>query len=195
MYTSIVFAAVTGFVMAPAPSEPATWQRDYAQARTIGKQQQKPLAVVIGTGNDGFQKLTGNGKLPPAVQQLVSEKYIPVYLDVNSPAGKRLADFFKITQGAGIVLSDRTGDFQAFHHNGTIGEDILLPYLQRFAQSGVAVTETVTVNTQRVSYYQNPANPGTTVAQPGTAPAYQPYTPIYQPSYFTPSFGGGGCSS
>src|SRR5690554_2874833 len=119
MYTSVSVLALTGFLFIPTPVEPQRWHNDYQEARAVARQQHKPLAVVVGAGAQGYEKLTGNGKLAPAVTKLLEDEYVCVYVDTSSPTGKKLADALEISRGAGIVLSDRDGKVQAFHHNGT----------------------------------------------------------------------------
>ena len=59
MYTSLVLVALAG-ASAPvsAGAQDPTWQEDYTTARTLGRQARKPLAVFVGAGPKGWDKLS-----------------------------------------------------------------------------------------------------------------------------------------
>src|SRR5689334_6860989 len=105
MNTSIALLALASVVSyAEAPS----WSSDYAEARTQGRSQQKPLAVVFANGANGQNKICRDGKLTAEAQKMLADQYVCLYVDLNTPAGKELASSFGITQQQGLVLSDRT---------------------------------------------------------------------------------------
>ena len=69
MYASIVLVAL---VAPPAlqevqQSEGLAWQPTYTAARELGRKQHKPVAVVIGSGAQGWEKLNplAQSDLPP----------------------------------------------------------------------------------------------------------------------------------
>jgi thioredoxin 1 len=66
------------------------------------------------------------------------EKYQCVYLDVAVPSSKRLIESFAITAGKGVVLSDRTGDYQTFHHDGDLSAAELTVRLQKHFELAAA---------------------------------------------------------
>src|SRR5262245_49711850 len=113
MTTSFALVALTTLVASSQPEGPV-WQQDYAQARQIGAAQGKPLAVFVGAGAQGSDKVSQDGKLSPEVLQLLARNYVPVYIDASTPAGQKLAQEFALTTGRGLILSDRTGELQAF---------------------------------------------------------------------------------
>jgi hypothetical protein len=149
MYTSVVLALVG--LYAPTLDQEPVWNANYWQARKQGQQQGKPLAVFVGSGQAGFEKLSREGRLSPAVRRTLQASYVCVYLDTNTREGGSLAETFAINNGVGVVLSDRTGQTQAFHHDGELAETDLVHNLQRFADPDVVVQETIT--NHRVSYY------------------------------------------
>src|SRR5262245_16150959 len=116
MYTSVSLVALSGFLLV-SPAEGPTWTRDYNAARKVGRQEQKPLAVFVGSGQAGYQKVSRTGRLTKQAQSLLAKGYVCVYVDVRTSAGKRLARDLGIKK-MGIVLSDRTGNLQAFRHEG-----------------------------------------------------------------------------
>jgi hypothetical protein len=176
MYTSFSLAALTGFLL--IPSGP-TWQSDYHFARKLGEREGKPLAVFIGSGQRGFENISRSGKLSDDVLQLLASKYVCVYVNTNNSSGKQLAANFDLSSG--LVISDRTGQLQAFSYGGTLSDADLQRYLTRFSDPDFRVRSTATHTVERISYY--PPSPVQT----------QPYT---YPSQFIPAggFGGGrGC--
>ena len=128
MYTSVMIIAaglVTG--------QTATMATDYWEAEAQAKKAAKPLAVFLGSGKDGYVQVSRDGKLTPAMQKLLSEKYTPVYLDLTDETAKGLAKAFQITRGKGLVISDRTCRKQAFRHDGELSADDLTRHLERHA--------------------------------------------------------------
>src|SRR5262249_47736318 len=98
---------------------------------------------------------------------------------------------FEVSEGVGLIISDRTGQLQAFRHEGTLAGDDLTSYLERYSATGRVAQTTETHQSQRTSYA---AGPGATLSTSGTVypGAIQGWS---QPSYgYTPSFSrGGGC--
>src|SRR5260370_29597024 len=111
MYTSVALAALAGFLANALPESPS-WQTDYSVARKLGKEDRKPLAVFIGSGNTGWNQLTKEGKLSSAANRVLTTEYVCVYVDTSRASGKRLASAFEVSDGLGLILSDRTGALQ-----------------------------------------------------------------------------------
>jgi hypothetical protein len=101
----------------------------------------------------GYHQITQKGELSDSVKKVLAEHYVCVYLDTASRTQEGLIKALAVTKGNGLVLSDRTGNIQAFHHDGQIAEADLAKQLQRFAESNVQVRTTVTNTAQRLSYY------------------------------------------
>ena len=138
MYTSLLTLALT--ISAAAQSaEPA---------------ENKPLAVFLGTGEQGQVQLVREG-LSQEASDLLSTQFICVYIDTATPMGKRWASAFKMNSGKGIVLSSRDAVYQAYATETVLSNQDLIRQLQ-----GVT-------SASRTSYYpateQQPAT--------GTAPA------------------------
>jgi hypothetical protein len=179
MYTSVAWFALSGFLAFSAIPEQPGWVREYRKARQLGKKEEKPLAVFIGSGKAGWEQVSKAGRLAPDVKRLLNDHYVCVYVNTDEEAGKRLAVAFEIPDGLGVVISSRSGDLQAFRHEGDLTDEALASYLGRFANPQQEVTVTETNPPPRVSYYQ-------------------PVQPYYPPmGGFAPSFGGfggrGGC--
>src|SRR5262249_7618659 len=113
MCTSVLYFAFAGLgASAAAPAAPV-WLTDYRQARAQAKNAQRPLAVFVGTGKDGFHKVSRDGILSADVQKALARSYVCLYLDVSQANAKKLAGEFQIGTGRGLVISSRAGDAQA----------------------------------------------------------------------------------
>ena len=151
MYTSFLVLALTGSVAADAANP--TWQNDYVAARSQVQREGKPLAVFIGSGESGWEKVSA---LSNEVKQVLANKYICVYVDSKIDEGKRLADAFEMPGGLGIVISDKTGDLQAFRHEGNLSNEALTTYLVRYSDPNRVVQTTDSNPSTRTSYYSEP---------------------------------------
>jgi hypothetical protein len=152
MYTSILLSALSGFFVSAAAVDTPSWQKDYAKAQLQSEREKKPLAIVIGTGKEGWKKLAQDGELSREAQNLLAAEYLCVYVDTASEKGKRLAADFEMT-GLGLVLGDRTGKSQAFWHQGGLGNRELVRSLQKYAAPDLVVTSTESNRVERTSFY------------------------------------------
>jgi hypothetical protein len=171
MQPLFVIAALVGGIPGNIPERP-TWRTDYLEARTI--QSGKPLAVFLGAGAKGYEKVVRDGLDANAVK-LLNEKYVCVFIDTETAKGKALATAFAV-KGPGLVISDRTGESQQFHHNGDLSGADLHKALERYADPnrGFFSTETLAQ------------------LNPPPAPVYQQPTYRYPNSYYTPTYRIGG---
>src|SRR5437016_2890025 len=106
MYTSTVLVALLGLSAAPSDRGAPTWLSDYAQARKQGREEKKALAVFIGSGQQGYRKVSEEGNLSAEAQRLLAAHYVCVYLDTDSKEGQRLAAALQVTRPTGLVISD-----------------------------------------------------------------------------------------
>src|SRR5262245_41316842 len=141
MHTSLALIALMGLMPTRASVDGPTWHNDYGQARKLGQDQRKPLAVVVGSGAQGYDLLCGNGKLPAEARRLLADNYVCVYADTETERGRRLAADLAI-QTTGLVVSDRSGAYQAFHFRGTLNDEELARNLKRFADPNHVVRDT-----------------------------------------------------
>jgi hypothetical protein len=213
MRTSIGFLALAGFLVAPlaAASAQEVAFKSYPEGQEFGRKAGKPLAVIVGAGRTGLNHLTQEGTVSPEVRKTLADKYVCVFLDTNRPADRAVIRQLGIQSGTGLVLSDRTGDLQAFSHDGTLPASDLSRQLKRFADPHVIVSATQSNASQRYSFYPQTELAGEYTGAPAypAAPAIQPALGGFQPSFggfqpalggFQPSFGGsisggrsGGC--
>ncbi len=77
MYTSFVLGAC--LLASPASEvaqESLSWQGDYATACRVAKREQKPLAVFVGSGPQGWQKVSNDGQLSTEARKLLADHYV-----------------------------------------------------------------------------------------------------------------------
>lgn len=150
MYTPMVLFALTF----AAPSD-LSWSTDYPSARQQSEAAGKPVAVFIGSGANGWQKLSRGSEVGAELRQFMAANYVCVYIDTATETGKSLATAFEVPDGLGIVISDRSGALQAFRHEGDLAQQDLDRYLRRFADPSLVIrtTESNPGNERRSGYY------------------------------------------
>jgi predicted lipoprotein len=117
MYTSILgLALATSF--AAANELAPTWHHDYRQARDLGEKEHKPVVVVIGSGKSPWANLSKVAGEDSKINSTLRSNYVCLFVDTDTPEGQRLAKLFGIDQG--LVISDKTGEVQAFRHSGEL---------------------------------------------------------------------------
>jgi hypothetical protein len=166
MNTSILTVVLAGALLAGQDGNP-TWQNSYATAQKMGTEHQKPVLVVIGSGANGWMNVIRDGAPSAEVTQMMA-KYVCVYIDAATPEGMKLAQAFEVT-GSGLVISDRTGAYQAFWHQGILTNQNLVRYLETYADPRIAVRTTATTSTVRESSY--PVQPAASRPEPISSPA------------------------
>jgi hypothetical protein len=176
MYTSIVLAALMGPGAAPflQASEGPSWQKNYSAACKLGRQQNKPLAIFVASGPAGWDKVSQESTLTPAVRKLLADSFVCVYLDAGETHGKRLAEAFELTHG--LVVSTRDGESQAFRHSGRISSKDLASTLRRYS-NGHRSIRTETLQSQQ-------SNRSTTSTRAASS---------YTPTFSFGASGGGSC--
>jgi hypothetical protein len=119
MYTSIMGVALAAaFASASAPTLTPAWHHDYRQARELGEREHKPLVVVIGSGKTPWAKLSRVAEQDESINQTLLSSYVCLFVDTDTTEGQRLAKFFEMSQG--LVISDKSGEVQAFRQAGEI---------------------------------------------------------------------------
>ena len=155
MFESTFIVALAGFLTSHGLGTPL-WHADYGTAQTLGMFESKPLAVFIGSGEEGWNQIHRDGRLGKEIRELLADTYICVYADTSRDDGKLLAAELQIPDAPGLVVSDHTGAYQAFRHQGDLSSDQLLRYLQRYADPDRVVRTTETNPVERRSYYYRP---------------------------------------
>jgi len=147
MFSTTFAAVVLSAALAEAPSVPA-WESSYARASETAVAQRKPLAVFIGHGEGGYNRLVG-GNMPTEAGRLLAANYVALYVNTDTADGKRLATAFGVEEG--LVISSRCGNLQALKHGGAVPATDLAGYLTRYASADVAVTTTQRAGTAVVA--------------------------------------------
>jgi hypothetical protein len=187
MYSTLMLVALSGVLSSSSLLDEPAWLTDYAAARKQARAVQKPLAVFLGSGKAGWERLSKEGKLEKQAKRVLAGEYVCVYLDTAKAGGRDLASAFEIPNGTGLVISDRTGGLQAFSHEGNLANKDLMNYLKRYAEPERVVQATETNPARRSNYYQ-PA-----YQQQWAQPNYYNPPPAFSPMFFGGgSFGGGG---
>ncbi len=163
MQTLIAVIALAGSIATNnIPDKRPRWQTDYFEARSRAIDGGKPLAVFIGSSKTDWNKGVRDS-MDAKVNEWLSDKYVCVFVDTDTSNGKALADQFAVAK-KGLVISDRSGNSQQFHHSGDVQRDELLKVLKRYADPTRAFHATETL--AQVSPPPAPA-----------APTYSPYAP------------------
>jgi hypothetical protein len=184
MYTSLLLFALSAGAVPTAEMIPVgpSWRNDYTLALKEGQSSKRPLAIVVGSGPEGWDKLGKDGGLDKDAKDLLHNRYVCVYLDTQNERHRRLAEQLELTKGPGLVIGDAGGEYQAFRHAGALDNDELVRYLRKYSDPERVVARTDT----------------TPDARPTPAPVSRPAPPVYYPPprSFQPSFGSfGGCST
>src|SRR6185369_16011411 len=155
MYSSMICLAMSAMLSTTTAAHLPAWQLDYRQARDVAAREQKPLAVVVGTGAAGWDKIVA-GDLAPETASALRSGFVCVYVDKSTPDGEKLAKAFDLTKTTGLVISDRKGDLQAFRHEGQMADADLHRAAVRYADPALVVrsTESNAPPPAPVQYYQ-----------------------------------------
>src|SRR5258708_496162 len=93
MRTSAGLFAFVSFFAAFANTVSAqdlTGRKSYFEARDHGQKVNKPIAVFVGTGPNGFQQIVQDGSFSSELRKIIANEYIPVYLDADQAENQRL---------------------------------------------------------------------------------------------------------
>jgi len=142
MYTSGLLVALVGLFPSSIRQQP-NWLEDYSKAYWQCQKAEKPLAVFVGSGTNGWNRLSQDGLLSLEIQELLSKNYVCLYVDTTREACQELATVFEMPNRLGLVISDSKGQVQAFRHEGNLRTPDLLRCLRRYGdpQRIVALTE------------------------------------------------------
>jgi hypothetical protein len=172
MYASVLLVALTG-PMALDTSKDPVWLTDYSLACKQCLSLGKPLALFVGSGSAGWNRMSKDGQLAEETAEILAKKYVCIYVDANRKEGRDLAVALEMPNHLGIVISDSTGAIQAFRHEGDLRSQDLTRYLRRYSDPQRVVTTTE-------------SNPGDDPPPRYSRPEYYSVTPA---SYSTFSVG------
>src|SRR3954452_25052503 len=115
MGVAFVAALSTAHNAALAPA----WQHDYRMARELGSREKKPLVVVIGSGKTDWANLAKPAEQDETINQTLRSSYVCVFVDTDTTSGQELARDFQFA-GPGVVISNRSGETQAYRKAGEV---------------------------------------------------------------------------
>ena len=107
------------------------WMKNYATALKYSREQHKPLAIFVGCGEDGWRKVVRGGKVGKDTKRMLSKEFVCLYLDAETPAGKKMVTALKVSDDMGLVLGDRNGEYIEHRHVGSMSNDDLSNCLSR----------------------------------------------------------------
>jgi hypothetical protein len=165
IFTMMAAAALAAGLSPGTLSPEPTWLNDYKAAQTRVVAVKKPMAVFVGSGKEGWAKVVREGTLDAELNKALAGKFVCLYVDTDTAAGRTLAGAFDMA-GKGLIISDRAGTQQAFSLSGDLTRLELANTLTKYADPDREVHSTETVNRE--------ARPASIVASP------QPYYPQYQ---------------
>jgi hypothetical protein len=144
MFSYMAVVVLSASISTASLSQSPQWLNDYGQAQTRVAVVKKPMAVFVGNGNDGWASIVRDGGIDPAVKKLLAEKFVCVYVNTDTAAGKTLAAQFDVASH-GLIISDRSGATQAYSLSGTLTKNELAETLEKYADSKDSVRSTETV--------------------------------------------------
>jgi len=174
MYTMMAVVALTTGLATNNLSKSPTWLNDYSSAQQRVTDVGKPMAVFVGSGQDGWGKLVRDGGFDAAVNKLLADKYVCLYVDTDTASGRALAGKFEVAS-RGLIISDRKGTTQAYSLSGTMTRVELVQALERYGDAGKEVQATETVVREAPAVVR-PA----TYVQPAYVPQYYYPGPVYR---------------
>lgn len=144
MFTYMAVVFLSASISTASLSQNPSWLDDYGQAQKRVAVVKKPMAVFVGTGKNGWGSVVHDGAIDPAVKKLLAERFVCVYVDTETAAGKALATQFEVASH-GLIISDRKGASQAYSLSGTLSKSELAKTLEKYADStgDARTTETV----------------------------------------------------
>lgn len=123
---------VAGFSAANVPAVPS-WLDDYSAAIKSVASAHKPMAVFVGSGKDGWQKVVRDSAVDPATTRLLAQKFVCVYIDTDTSTGRALAVTFQVAN-RGLIISDKSGLAQAYSLSGTLTKDELRATVAKYSE-------------------------------------------------------------
>ena len=145
MHTSMLLFALT--VQTSTQGAEISWSQDYSEAQKQCVAERKPMAVILGKGDQGYVQLIRDGGLSKEASDLLSTHYVCVFIDTATPKGKKLAEAFEMESGSGIVISDRTGAYQRYRYEGVLTNEDLARRLKIYTISSKTTTRTSNYST------------------------------------------------
>lgn len=166
MHTSLVLFALSGvFGPGAVVDQGPKWLNDYNLARQRCLNENKPLAIFIGTGKQGWSHISKEHDLGTEAPKILAEMYVCLYIDRKETEGWKLAGAFEMTGGPGLIISNPQAQLQAFRHEGDLDTADLTRFLKRYSDPERVVAHTEVFTQNRVSNYYDPNQGGAAPSQ------------------------------
>lgn len=115
-----------------SPGLADAWETDYGKALQKSRQDGKPILVVIGRGEKGWQQLLTQSWSVELLDNL-RQGFHPVYVDADDAEyGGPLARMFNFQALPAMVISDRYGRTQLVRREGQLTHDQFLQLLSQY---------------------------------------------------------------
>ena len=171
MTTSMTLVLVS--MLTPSAATTVSWQNDFATAQEMAREQHKPLAVFL-TSTPGVEQIKLGASFSSDVYSTLAQDYVALVVNVDTAAGQALLPQFGMPKTGGIVVAERTGQYQAFRHEGDLIVRTFEDRLTRYAAPSFV-------------YSATESNPGHEAAPVSTIAPTAP-TMNYSPSMFGNSY-------
>jgi hypothetical protein len=117
----VIAAWMLAAVMGAAPQD-EIWMTDYAQALEAARTDAKPLLVVMHKPNEPKEAIRQVSFTKSSEQLAVLKNYHLCQIDVTTPAGKKVAQAFKVTSFPYTVITDKTAKQIIFRKAGAFSD-------------------------------------------------------------------------
>ena len=138
MYTSMLGLAVSALLGSATPH----FETEYREAKALAAREQKPLIIVLGAGETAWSGIVTDGG--PDVEALKSmhDSYVCIYVDTETDKGHRLAADFEFHNTPACIISDKTGELQAYRHEGPVTAATFSAVLRQYADPNRVIART-----------------------------------------------------
>jgi protein disulfide-isomerase len=122
---------VRGLFVGPAGKESLDgWHRTFAPASASAKEQSRPLLLrFTADWCPPCQVMKREAWPDERVQQLVKDRYVPVYVDIDTPDGGQLAQKYGVGSIPTLIVAD--GEGKMLRYSNFVDADGLVEFLEQ----------------------------------------------------------------
>jgi hypothetical protein len=142
MFTAVLAAVV----MAQNHTDVSQWHTDYATALKEVQRWDKPLFIVFDSRSGANGKMVdASAYVNDEIEKTLRSDYIRMFVDIEMPSGKKLAEQFAATEFPRIVVIDRSTDWQVYRRSGSHTASEILRVLVQHRGSKITTSSGATV--------------------------------------------------